>query len=161
MLQEANPTKAKALWFTPICDEVYRKIAIWDQFYWMGEIHSTRKWMNPASVQVEDKPTRMAHDIPFREIDLDHLVRIFEELRPKSPLAEEIRSLRKLWRFGKPVHGPRFSKGYWNKINLPAGLHRVIIVAFYPEHVKEILTVLLEAKTGQKVVREGKDLFEE
>lgn len=162
MLQPANPIKASALWFTPLCDEVYRKIAIWDAMYWIGEIHSTRKWVNPTSVQVEDKPTRMAHDIPFREIELDHLVRIVEALRPNSPLAIEVKEIKRLWKFGRPLHGYKLVRSYWSKIQLPSGIHRTVTVAFYPEHVKEILAVLNEAKAGQKDnARPGKDLFEE
>jgi len=148
-----------------VCDELLLKIAIWNQAYWFGEVHSTRKWMNPKSGLVEDKPTKTAHDIPFREIELDHLVRFMEALRPNSPLLEEIAELKKVLKYGKPVQGYRYTTSYWSKITLPKGIHRVITMCFYPEHVKEILSILEEAKTGQKSAAEaklsGKDLFEE
>ena len=162
--------KPAALWFAGPCDDLLIKVAIWDQAYWHGEIHSTRKWLDPLK-GVIDKPTRMAHYIPFREVELDHLIRIVEVMRPTSDLLAEIKDVRKVWKYGKPVQGFRYMRSYWSKVALPPGLHRVIIMAFYPEHVKDILALLTEAKTGQKnskleaaviAAREaGKELFEQ
>lgn len=167
----ASPRKANPLWFTPICDEVARKIAIWDKAYWLGEIHSTRQWLNPKSGDVENKPTRMAHDMPWRDVELDHLIRVIGSLRPDTPLLKELEEVRSIWKYGKPVMGFRLMKSYWSQIQLPKGIHRVLTMAFYPEHVKEILAILEEAKTGQKSAsleaaveqarQEGKELFEE
>lgn len=160
-----------ALWFRGVCDELEMKIRIWDGAYWYGNVHSTRKWCDPKDGHVIDKPTRMAHEIPFRELELDHLVRIVESLQPNTPMVEELKEVKKLWKYGKPVRGYRYAKSYWSKIVLPQGAHRVVTMAFYPEHVKEILAILVEAKTGKKVAtietsvaakkQEGKDLFEE
>lgn len=163
--------KVNPLWFTPICDEVHRKIAIWNQAYNLGEVHSTRQWLNPKSGSPEDMPTRFAHKIPLRQVELEHLIRITESLRPGSTLLDELKEIQSVWRYGKPIQGYRFNYSYWSKIQLPAGLHRAMTLAFYPEHVKEILDLLTEAKTGQKAASadalisakktEGKDLFEE
>lgn len=157
------------LWFAGICDELYSKIAIWDNAYWYGEIHSTRQFLTKSG-ELVDRPTKMAHEIPFREVELDQLIVIMEALRPATPMIEELKRLKKVWKYGKPVRGYVFRKSYWSKITLPQGMHRVITVAFYPEHVKDILTILQEAKTGQKAATfesiikdksDGKDLFEE
>lgn len=163
--------KPAALWYAGPCDDLLSKIIIWDQAYWMGEVHSTRKWLDPLK-GVIDKPTRMAHYIPFREIELDHLLRIVRVMRPDSELLSELEAVRKIWKYGKPVSGYRYMRSYWSKVSLPSpGMHRVIIMAFYPEHVKDILALLTEAKTGQKssklelAVEEarkaGKELFEQ
>lgn len=170
MLQ-TNPKIANALWFSPICNELQGKIALWNAAYWYGEIHSTRKWLNPTSGQVEDKPTRMAHEIPLREIELDHLIRIVESLRPNSEIISELKEIKKIWKYGKPIKGFRFQKSYWSNFILPSGIHRILTMCFYPEHIKEILAILEEAKTGQKALvietaiekakEAGKELFEE
>lgn len=84
---------------------------------------------------------------------------------------EELKEVQKIWKYGKPVQGYSFHQGYWARLNLPKGIHRIITLAFYPEHVTELLDILKEAKTGQKKAsidaaiekrkEEGKDLFEE
>lgn len=171
MFRVAKPKpKATALWFTGICDELFVKIAIWYKAYWFGDTHSTRKFLEKVG-QVVDKPVKTAHHLPFREVELEHLIRILEALRPRSAMLEEWQKIRKLWKSGKPIRTRTYERGYWSKILLPVGLHRVVIVAFYDEHVKELLEILNEAKTGQKAATldritaekksEGKDIFEE
>lgn len=168
MLQAEKPTKVSTLWFNGICDELYQKIAVWDAAYWHGDVHSTRDWLDPRAGKPVPKPVKMAHFIPFREVELDHLVRIVEDIRPASTMLEEVKGLQKLWKSGKPVVGTRYSRSYWSKVPLPKGIHRVLTVVFYPEHVKELLGILVEAKTGHKAdnfileqKQAGKDLFEQ
>lgn len=169
-----QPTRVKTvapLWYAGVCDELYQKIAMWQSAYWYGMPHSTMKWVNPKGLKVEDKPVKIAHQIPFREIELDNLIRILTALRPNTPMMEEWQTIRKLWKNGKPIVGRTYNKSYWSKLLLPNGLHRVLTVVFYDEHVKELLDILYEAKSGQKAATldtitaerkaEGKDIFEE
>jgi len=159
----ATRKKDNALWFTGVCDDLHRKILIWNQAYWYGEVHSTRQWLDPSSGKPEDKPVKMAHKIPFREVELEHLVRIIESLRPNSALATELKEIKSVWKYAKAVRGFRFLHSYWSKVPLPSGLHRSVTLIFYPEHVKEIISILQEAKTGQKAETKSsdKDMFEE
>lgn len=161
----------RAQWFGGICDELLVKIGVWNSFYWAGEIHSTRKYMSPRIGEgVIDKPTRCAHKIPFRLTELEHLVRIATEAKPNSEIVRELEGIKGLWKKGQAVQGNRYNQGLWKKIVLPAGLHRIITIAFYPEHAKEILEMLLEAKNGSQTVTfekavaekatEGKSIFE-
>jgi hypothetical protein len=162
---------SQPLWFAGICDEVLLKVVLWESAYWLGEVHSTRQWLNPKTAQIEDKPTRCAHQVPLRLQEIEHLVRIVETLRPGTKLVEELKEVQKIWKYGKPVQGYVYHYGYWSRVNLPKGIHRVVTLAFYPEHVTELLDILKEAKTGQKKAsidaaitkkkEEGKDLFEE
>lgn len=172
MLHPVKQKRVSALWFAGVCDDLYRKIAVWDFAYWNGgEVYATRLWLNPLSGQTEPKPVKMAHDVPFRELELDHLVRLLKALRPNTPMLEEWEKIRKVWKYGKAVQGYYFHKSYWCRIPLPSGIHRVVTVVFYPEHVKELVAILEEAKTGQKSAsleaavekakQAGKDLFEE
>lgn len=160
------------MWYHGICDELLQKIALWNQTYWScGEVHSTRKWLDPKSGQVQDKPTKVAHTIPFREVELEHLCRIVNSSRPGSQLSKELDGIRSIWRNGKPVVGNRYNKSFWSVVQLPTGIHRLITVCFYQEHVKEILEILSKARDGQKAEtidmqlqtakESGKDLFEE
>lgn len=150
------------LWFTGICDELYQKIVLWNAAYWKGEVHSTRQFLNEKG-EVVDKPTKCAHRIPFRQQELDHLVRIASQLRPNTPMLDELKQLKSIWKKGKAVQGNVFRHAYWSKIVLPNGLHRSITLAFYPEHAKDVMNLLIEAKTNQiqEKKRVGKDLFEE
>lgn len=166
MLQEKQAKGS--MWFAGICDDLYRKIAIWETAYWHGDVHSTRLWMDPREGRAVPKATKMAHFIPFREAELEHLVRIVGDLRPSSTLLEEVKDLQGLWKHGKAVTGIRYNRSYWSKVALPKGLHRVITVVFYPEHVKDLLNLLTEARTGKSVEnfvleqkKAGKELFEQ
>lgn len=159
-----------AQWFSGICDDLLSKIVIWNSIYWAGETHSTRKYMDENTGRVVDKTTRCAHRVPFRLVELNHLVRIAAESKPGSELLKELESIRDIWKHGQVIHGNRFGYGYWSKVKLPDGMHRVITLAFYPEHAKEILDMLMEAKSGQKAANvdfaiqkkesEGKSVFE-
>ena len=176
--QPAKPKTIAPLWYTGVCDDLYQKIAIWQFTYWHGMIHSTRKFVEKmgrsednVGLRVVDKPVKIAHQIPFRVIELDNLIRILESLRPGTPMVEEWKTIRTLWKNGKPIVGRTYNRSYWSKVLLPQGLHRIITVVFYDEHVKELLDILLEAKTGYKPATldtvlaekktEGKDIFEE
>jgi hypothetical protein len=161
-VEQASETKDKAIWFTGIDDALYSKIRLWHQMYWSGEVYATRKFMMPKGVV--DMPTKMTHYVPFRKIELDHMVRILESLRPKTVMLDDWKTIRNKWGLGKPLNYLPFQKSYWSKVRMPAGIHRVIPVVFYPEHLNEILLVLNEAKNGQvtaAVKAGGKELFEE
>lgn len=138
---------------------------MWDQFYWSGgEVHSTRDWMNPTTMQIEPKPTKMAHCIPFRDIELEHLLRILESKASGTPMLEEWQNIKKIWKYGKAVQGYVYQKSYWSRVQLPQGMHKVLTIVFYPEHIKELISILEETKTGKKKIaakREGKELLEE
>lgn len=161
-MQTGSATKASPIWFQGIDDELYAKIQLWQKLYWGGEVHSTRKFMTPEGVK--DKPTKMMHYIPFRYVELDRLVQILEALRPKTPLTEEWTQIRSRFHAAKPITYIPYVKSYWSKAKLPKGIHRVFALAFFPEHVNEILSILNEAKTGQAQQAQearGKDLFEQ
>jgi hypothetical protein len=177
----SQPIKTRTiapLWYAGVCDDLYQKIAIWQHVYWHGMIHSTRQFVEKIGrsednigLRIVDKPVKIAHQIPFREIELDNLIRILQALRPNTPMVDEWKTIRSLWKNGKPVVGRTYNRSYWAKVLLPQGLHRVLTVVFYDEHVKELLDILSEAKTGQKAATldiitaerqaEGKDIFEE
>jgi len=161
-VQTESATKGNPIWFKGIDDELYAKIQLWQKLYWSGEVHSTRKFMTPQGVV--DKPTKTVHYIPFRYVELDRLVMILEALRPNTPILEEWRRIRSMFHSAKPLTYLPYIKSYWGKARLPRGIHRVFTLAFFPEHVNEILSILNEAKTGQAIQAaeaRGKDLFEQ
>lgn len=168
MPQTVEPTRDN-VWYKGICDELLFKVALWEAAYWTGgSVHSTRQWLDPRLGKPVDKPVKMAHFLPFREVELEHLVRIVEALKPGTPMVDEVRQLKAIWHSGKAVVGRRYPKTYWTNVILPPGIHRVITVAFYPEHVTELVKILNEAKTGKKAdefwkqqKEAGKDLFEQ
>lgn len=141
------------VWYSGVCDSVLRKVDYWVRHYEDGELAATRQFLDPK-VGVIDKPTKYAVTIPWKLVELKHLIRINTTLRPGTPLTEEIQRLEKIWKHGTL---------------LPGG-SRVMTLIFYPEHVKELRSILLEAKSGQKAASleeimrkkqaEGKDLFE-
>lgn len=158
------------LWFTGICDELYLKIVMWNAAYWTGEVHSTRQFLNEKGVVI-DKPVKCAHRIPFRQQELDHLVRIASQLRANTLILDELKQLQAMWKHGHAIKGNIYKHSYWKKVLLPNGLHRSITLAFYPEHAKDIMNLLTEAKTDKQAANidsavadkksQGKDLFEQ
>ena len=144
---------AQPLWYAGVCDSIMKKIEYWVRHYKKGELAATRKYLDPIG-GVIDMPTKYAVKLPWKKIELEHLIRIMNTLRPNTPLTEEIQQLEGVWKHGTL---------------LPGG-SRVMTLVFYPEHVQEIHKVLLEAKTGQKSATldellkqkqtAGKDLFE-
>lgn len=141
-----------SFWFTPVCDDLLRTIAIWYASYERGDVESDRKWLNLDGVIV-NRPTRYAHQLTFKPIELVYLVRIMTALAPKSEVTAEVTKLQAGLRRGQL---------------LPGGAYR-ITVAYWKEDIQEILEALVRAKRGEtepfdltleKQKRDGKELFE-
>lgn len=141
-----------SLWFTPVCDDLLKTVAHWHARYDQGEIESDRKWLNLDGVVI-DRPTRYAHRLAFRPVEIQHLLRIMTALAPTSEVTKEITKL----------HG-----GLKRGRLLPGGKY-LVTVAYWKEDVAEILEALIRAKTGQletfdqlikKQKQDGKELFE-
>ena len=80
------------LWFKPVCDDLLGKIHRWWVNYERGEIFSTREWLDREGNKV-DKPTRYAYRIPFRPLEIQHLVSILEALAPTNSLTKDMKEL--------------------------------------------------------------------
>jgi hypothetical protein len=141
------------VWFSGVCDSVLSKVYTWHKVYEQGEVCKDQDYLNVDGVVVK-KPTMYAHRIGWTQPELEHLIRIVKDLRPQDPILGEVTRLRALWRHGKLVYGG----------------NRILTLAFYKEHVKLLLDILQEAKTGQTAAKidqvieqrrkEGKDLFQ-
>lgn len=159
----------EAIWYAGICDQLLLKINMWFAFYNKGEVATTRDYLDIRK-GVIPKATSYAHKIPFRLEELEQLVRITSRMRPNTALLEELTIIKDKWKLGKPVNGNLYASSYWTHVILPPGIHRVVTLIFFPEHVTEIRNILIEAKTGQKnmgikeqldkVKETGKDIFE-
>ena len=150
------------LWFKPVCDDLLGKIHRWWVNYERGEIFSTREWLDREGNKV-DKPTRYAYRIPFRPLEIQHLVSILEVLAPANSLTKDMKELHESMKHRfinlNLKNRPRL---------LPTG-EWMITLAWYKADIEEVLTLLLEAKSGKSQTIEslaeqqkeqGKDLFE-
>ena len=150
------------LWFKPVCDDLLGKIHRWWVNYEHGEIFSTREWLDREGNKI-DKPTRYAYRIPFRPLEIQHLVSILEALAPTNSLTKDMKELHESMKhrfINLPLKNrPRL---------LPTG-EWMITLALYKADIEEVLTLLLEAKSGKSQTIEslaeqqkeqGKDLFE-
>ena len=150
------------LWFKPVCDDLLGKIHRWRVNYEHGEIFSTREWLDREGNKV-DKPTRYAYRIPFRPLEIQHLVSILEALAPANSLTKDMKELHESMKHRfinlNLKNRPRL---------LPTG-EWMVILAWYKADIEEVLTLLLEAKSGKSQTIEslaeqqkeqGKDLFE-
>jgi hypothetical protein len=150
------------LWFKPVCDDLLGKIHRWWVNYERGEIFSTREWLDREGNKV-DKPTRYAYRIPFRPLEIQHLVSILEALAPANSLTKDMKELHESMKH-RFIHlnlknRPRL---------LPTG-EWMVTLAWYKADIEEVLTLLLEARSGKSQTIEslaaqqkeqGKDLFE-
>jgi hypothetical protein len=150
------------LWFKPVCDDLLGKIHGWWVNYERGEIFSTREWLDREGNKV-DKPTRYAYRIPFRPLEVQHLVSILEALAPTNSLTKDMKELHESMKHRfinlNLKNRPRL---------LPTG-EWMVTLAWYKADIEEVLTLLLEAKSGKSQTIEslaeqqkeqGKDLFE-
>jgi hypothetical protein len=150
------------LWFKPVCDDLLGKIHRWWVNYERGEIFSTREWLDREGNKV-DKPTRYAYRIPFRPLEIQHLVSILEALAPTNSLTKDMKELHESMKHRfinlNLKNRPRL---------LPTG-EWMVTLAWYKADIEEVLTLLLEAKSGksrtiesltEQQKEQGKDLFE-
>ena len=150
------------LWFKPVCDDLLGKIHRWWVNYEHGEIFSTREWLDREGNKV-DKPTRYAYRIPFRPLEIQHLVSILEALAPTNSLTKDMKELHESMKHRfinlNLKNRPRL---------LPTG-EWMVTLAWYKADIEEVLTLLLEAKSGksrtieslaEQQKEQGKDLFE-
>jgi len=150
------------LWFKPVCDDLLGKIHRWWVNYERGEIFSTREWLDREGNKV-DKPTRYAYRIPFRPLEIQHLVSILEALAPANSLTKDMKELHESMKHRfinlNLKNRPRL---------LPTG-EWMVTLAWYKADIEEVLTLLLEAKSGksrtiesltEQQKEQGKDLFE-
>lgn len=127
---ESSRTQSDVAWYTPVCDDVLRKIANWYITYRRGDPAASRPWVN-LDGRVVDKVTKYANRIRFKPNELDHLIRIMDALAKTRELVTFYRKVRASLKRGK---------------FLPGGEYEVILDA-YPQDVEETLQALIRAKT--------------
>lgn len=151
-----------ALWFTPVCDDLLKKMARWLAGYEMGEVYSTRDWIAMDGNKV-DRPTRYLHRVAFKPVEWQHLTRIMETLAPKNELVKDLKaveaSMQRRFTDMPVAKRPRLlTNGEW-----------LIPLAYWKQDLEEAVAALLRAKTGQTETMEtiaeqqkkdGKELFE-
>lgn len=135
-------------WFRPVCDDLLRIIVSWHANYERGEVESDRKWLNLDGVVV-DRPTRYAHRIAFRPIEVEYLLQIMRLYAPQSEVINELVKLSIGLRRGRLLPGGRY----------------LVTIAYWKQDLREMLVALLTARDGQVVEigkprTDGKDLFE-
>ncbi len=119
-------------WYTPVCDDLLRKVANWYLTYRRGDPAASRPWINMSGRTV-DRVTKYANRIRFKPNELDHLIRILDALAKTRELVDFYRKVKAGLRRGKL---------------LPGGEYEVILDA-YPQDVEETLEALVRAKTGK------------
>lgn len=144
-----------AIWYSGICDVLLTRVQFWYKNYEFGEVCKDQDYLSLEG-EVQKKPTMYAYKMPWSKIELSHLVRIMQESNPNSDLTKEVAKLPEIWKRGQRVPVP--------------GEYRMMTLAFYKEHVKEILDTLLQTKSNttsspiDEVIKQrkeaGKDLFE-
>lgn len=143
----ADPT-----WYLPVCDIVLAKVQRWLTHYERGDESASRKYVT-MNARLIDMPTKYAHRMKFKPIEIDHLIRLMDALCEHKELVEDFRKVRAGMQRGR-LH--------------PGGYYEVVL-NFYKQDVAEILEALIRAKTGklktlEQVTKEntesGKGMFE-
>ena len=150
------------LWFKPVCDDLLGKIHRWWVNYERGEIFSTREWLDREGNKVDKLNTLCLQDTlqafgdPAPGLDpgglgASELADQGHEGSPRKHEAPLQQSASKEWYV-------LLATGEW-----------VITLAWYKADIEEVLTLLLEAKSGKSQTVEslaeqqkaqGKELFE-
>ena len=125
------------LWFTGLCDSLYRKIALWRDHYDEGDVSRTRQALS-ADAQVVDVPVQRAMKIPWLQGELDHLVRILKATGAQLSLVEDMEKVQAGLRYAPAVAG---------------GL-RVATMVFWRADVVAILRCLDKAKGAKNEIEE-------
>lgn len=120
------------MWYSPVCDDVLRKVIAWYVHYRRGDPAATRAWVS-LDGRVVDKVTRWANRIRFKPNELDHLIRILDALAPTPALVDFFRTVKAGLKRGKLLPGGEYE----------------IILNTYVQDVEETLQALLRAKTGK------------
>jgi precorrin isomerase len=134
-------------WYRPVCDTLLAKIQLWLNQYDRGKESATRQWIS-QNARIVDVVTMRAHTLRFKPLEIDHLIRLLDALAEHKELAADFQAVR------DGMHRGRL---------FPGG-DREVILNFY----KEMLDVLIKAKTGKKTIAEvakeqsdaGKGMFE-
>ena len=119
-------------WYTPVCDNLLRKIGNWYFAYERSDVAATRKWVNPAG-RVVYKPGPWANRIPFNPTELDHLIRILETTAKTPGLVDYYKGVKNGLKRGKLIPGEDYE----------------VILNLRVEEVEETLQCLMKAKTGE------------
>lgn len=124
------------LWVDGLCDKILEKVVYWIQNYNKGTVCATKKFMNPPSasgVQIVDKPTATAVDVPWTQNELAYLVQVLEAKKADWPITKGLRKDLPKWKNGK----------------LKVGGERVLTMAMFPESLLTIYELLMEMKGAQ------------
>lgn len=140
-----------AAWYSPICDRVLTKIVMWLSRYEQGEVAASRPFMTLDGFTV-DRPTLYGHKIAWKPVEMQHLVRLIEEVTPKAEYLPDLKKVQANLKHGRLLPGGEY----------------LVTIAFYRQDLLTIYETLMKAKTGVLTVAEtaakqkdqGKDLFE-
>ena len=97
----------QALWFAGVCDSLLAKVQAWLATYEQGEVARTRPFLE-LDGRVADRPTQYAHKIPWRQAEIDAMVRFLEAAKPESSLTADMRVVQKGLRRSRQLPGSQF-----------------------------------------------------
>lgn len=126
-----------ANWYSPICDIVLRKVALWQVSYHKGDPSADRPFML-MNGRIADRVTRYANPVRFTISELDHLVRLIDAAASEDPLStgrilvKHFQSVRSNIKNGKLLPGGEYE----------------IVLDDYLEDVNEVLQLLLNVRDG-------------
>lgn len=144
----------KPIWFAGACDSLLAKVKAWHEYYDLGTIYSTRKFLN-EQFKIEDKVTKRVHAISFTKQEITYFKIFIDYYCPNKLLTQEIDGVTAMWK-SAPLANYNMRK---------------LTLSFFPEHVKLIYDTLLKAKKEatmgksmdtviEEAKKSGKDLFE-
>lgn len=129
-----------AMWFKPVCNNVLTKVAVWYAMYQQdlksptnthGKVYASKSYMNLRG-ELEDRPTMFLYEIKFTLNEMDHLMRMLNEVIPDEKVTQTMANV---------------AKGLRKGILVPP-FYYLIKLALYPEEVKQIVDALLRVKNG-------------
>jgi len=133
---------AKPVWFAGVCDSLLARVQTWYENYEKGEIYASRLFLD-TTFQKQDLPVLYAHDVPWRQDELEHLVRILKDVKPQWLVTSDFARIPALVsnKAGRKKHAEmvKFRNGYF-----------VLTLIFEYADLKELFLVLKEVKDGRR-----------
>lgn len=130
--------KPSGAWFKGVCDDLLAKMAWWLHNYERGKVNRTRPFLTQSN-NIVDVPTAYLHIIPFKQAEVDHLVRLMTVYRPEKAAILDMLKITQ-----------RDLKQYPLR---PGGIYAAPM-PYYKADVQEIVDALLEAREGQASIKQ-------
>jgi hypothetical protein len=122
------------------------RVQAWHTNYTQGEVYASRMYLS-TKFEKQDIPVLYAHDVPWRQDELEHLVRILTAVKPKWTITIDFERIlamvrnRSKWKKNEEM--VKFRDGFF-----------IVTSVFEEPDLKELCLTLKEVRDGRRDTNE-------